>query len=85
VRLTLIAQHSPIRWYNPEIDGFEWRNAPQTDEEALKVLDGSPYAPKCTQTYQEWRNLGAPIVAALMRAGEAAKEVREDEKEGDTH
>jgi len=47
--------------------------------EALKVLDDSPYAPKCTQTYQEWRNLGATITAALMRAGEAAKEDREEE------
>jgi len=72
-----MAHHSQIRWYNPELDTFEWREVPQTDEEVLKVLDGSPYAPRCIQTYQEWRNLGATITAALMRAGEAAKENRE--------
>ena len=75
-----MAHHSPIRWYNPELDTFEWREVPQTDEEALKVLDSSSYAPRCTETYQEWRNLGATIVAALIRAGEAAKEAREDVK-----
>jgi hypothetical protein len=78
-----MAHHSPIRWYNPKLDDFEWRKGPQTDEEALQVLDGSPYAPRCTQAYQEWRDLGATITAALMRAGEAAKEAREEE--GDAH
>ena len=48
-----MAHHSPIRWYNPKLDDFEWRKGPQTDEEALQVLDGSPYAPRCTQAYQE--------------------------------
>jgi hypothetical protein len=75
-----MSHYSSIRWFNPELDGFEWRKVPQTDEEALQVLDSSPYAPRCTQTYQEWRNLGANIAAALIRAGEAAKEEREDEK-----
>ncbi len=44
-------------------------------------LDGSPYSPTCTQTYREWRKLGASIGAALMRAGEAAKEESEHEKQ----
>jgi hypothetical protein len=78
-----MSHHSPIRWYNPKLKDFEWRNIPENDKEALQVLDGSPYAPRCTESYQEWRNLGANIAAALIRAGEAAKEEREDEKEGD--
>src|SRR5919112_5198343 len=73
-----------IRWYNPTLEDFEWRAVPRTDEQALEVLDSSPYPATCTQTYREWRQLGASIGAALMRAGEAAKEQSEDEKrEGD--
>jgi hypothetical protein len=72
---------SHIRWYNPKLDDFEWRTVPQTDEEALQILECSPYTPKCIQTYHEWRNLGGSIAAALMRAGEAAKYERDDEKE----
>jgi len=49
-----VAHHSSIRWYNPKLEDFEWRN------------------------------LGASIGAALMRAGEAAKEKSAREKqEGD--
>ena len=79
-----MAHHSQIRWYNPRLNTFEWREVPQSDEEALSLLEGSPYSASCTQTYREWRQLGAAIGAALMRAGEAAKEQSEDEKrEGD--
>jgi hypothetical protein len=78
-RLTLIAHYSRIRWYNPKLEDFEWRKEPETDEEAFQELDGSPYASRCTRTYQEWRNPGAPITAALIRAGEAAKEGRIEE------
>jgi hypothetical protein len=50
----------------------------------FELLDGTPYFATCAQTYREWRQLGAFIGAALMRAGEAAKEQSEDEKrEGD--
>jgi hypothetical protein len=38
------------------------------------ALEGSAFAPTCTRTYREWRDLGASIAAALIRAGEAAKE-----------
>ena len=79
-----MAHHSRIRWYNPRLNTFEWREVPQSDEEALSLLEGFPYSSACTQTYREWRQLGAAIGAALMRAGEAAKEQSEDEKrEGD--
>ena len=79
-----MGHHSLIRWYNPTLEDFEWREVPESDEEALSLLEGSLYSATCTQTYREWRRLGASIGAALMRAGEAAKEQSEDEKrEGD--
>ena len=76
--------HGQIRWYNPTLEDFEWRAVPTTDEQALKLLDSSPYSATCTQTYREWRQLGAAIAAALIRAGEAAKEqIEHDKPEGD--
>jgi hypothetical protein len=75
--------HSRIRWYNPRLNTFEWREVPESDEEALSLLKGSPYSPISTQIYREWRNLGAPIAEALIRAGEAAKEQSEGEKQED--
>ena len=67
-------QHERVRWYNPAIEDFEWREIPKSDEEALSLLEGSPHTPTLTQTYAEWRTLGATIVAALIRAGEAGRE-----------
>ena len=69
-----MALHGRIRWYNPRLNTFEWREVPESDEEALSLLEGSPYSPICTETYREWRKLGAPIAEALIRAGEAAKQ-----------
>jgi hypothetical protein len=76
-----VAHHSSMRWYNPKLEDFEWREVPRTDKQALEALDGSPHTPTCTETYREWRNLGASIGAALMRAGEAAKNESDYEKE----
>lgn len=70
----------PIRWYNPKLRDFEWREVPKTDQRALELLGGSPYSATCARTYREWRELGAPIGAALMRAGETAQERIEDAK-----
>jgi hypothetical protein len=72
----------PMRWYNPMLGDFEWREVPQTDEQALEMLDGSAHSPVWAETYREWRELGASIQAALIRAGEVAKAEREREKEG---
>jgi hypothetical protein len=69
-----VAKQARVRWYNPKVGVFEWREVPSSDEEALASLEGSPHTPACTGTYREWRDLGASIVAALIRAGEAAKE-----------
>ena len=76
-----LTHHSPpMRWYNPNLDGFEWREVPTTDEQALEVLDGSPLFPACAETYREWRQLGASI-----RAGEAAQAERELVEKGGAH
>jgi hypothetical protein len=72
--------HGQVRWYNPMLEDFEWREVPPTDEQALEVLDGPPNSPPCAEAYREWRELGAPIREALIRAGEAAKAEREREK-----
>lgn len=69
-----MAQGKRIRWYNPKLGGFEWREVPPGDDEALAVLAGSPHTPACTETYREWRALGASIAAAIIRAGEVARE-----------
>jgi hypothetical protein len=63
-----------MRWYNPALGEFEWREVPQSDEEALSALEGSSFTLSCTKTYREWRSLGATIAEALIRAGEAAKQ-----------
>ena len=68
-----MADHSHIRWYNPTLNTFEWREVPESDEEALSLLEGSPYSSISAETYREWRKLGASISEALIRAGEAAK------------
>src|SRR5215207_6048597 len=70
----VFAQGERIRWYNPKLGGFEWREVPASDNEALAVLAGSPHTPACRETYREWRALGASIAAALIRAGEGARE-----------
>ena len=69
-------EQAQVRWYNPALEDFEWREVPQSDQEALSLLDGHPCSPTCTETYRQWRELGASITAALIRAGEAAKEER---------
>ncbi len=71
-----------IRWYNPVLGDFEWRVAPESDEEALTLLEGSPEPQVCVDAYREWRNLGATVVASLIRAGEAARAASYPSDEG---
>jgi hypothetical protein len=68
-----VAEQKRIRWYNPKLEDFEWREVPQSDEEALSLLEDSPYTPNITDTYRQWRELGASIMVSVLRAGEAAK------------
>ena len=69
-----LVEQPRIRWYNPQLGNFEWREVPKSDEEALALLDNHPRCKRYAEVYEEWRALGAPIMAALIRAGEAAKE-----------
>jgi len=62
-----------MRWYNPTLEDYEWRDVPRSDNEAQQLLEGSPHTATCIETYQEWRKLGASIAPALIRAGEAAE------------
>ena len=71
-----------IRWYNPVLGDFEWREAPETDEEALTLLEGSPEPQVCVAAYREWRKLGATVLASLIRAGEAARDASYPSDEG---
>ena len=64
-----------MRWYNPKTRGFEWRSVPGSDEEALYLLEGLPAEQAFAErVYREWRWLGASVMAALIRAGEAAEQ-----------
>jgi hypothetical protein len=77
--------YNPIRWYNPKLEDFEWREVPTTDEQALEALGGSSHSPAYTQIYREWRELGASIGTALMRAGETARAERDEQEREDDH
>jgi hypothetical protein len=68
-----LVERRQIRWYNPKLENFEWRELPESDEEALSLLEGSQHTPTCTDTYRQWRELGASIMVSVLRAGEAAK------------
>ena len=39
-----MAERGRIRWYNPKLGGFEWRELLASDGEALSLLDGYPGA-----------------------------------------
>ena len=69
-----MAPRKLMRWYNPRLGTFEWREVPNTDEEALSLLGGYTKAEAHAAVYEEWRRLGAGIMAALIRVGEAAEE-----------
>ena len=68
----MVGELRRLRWYNPKLGAFEWREVPKSDEEALSLLDGYPGAQRHAAVYEEWRELGASTTAALIRVGEAA-------------
>ena len=72
-----MAEEQRIRWYNPKLETFEWKEAPKSDAEALALLDDHPGCERYAEVYKEWRALGASIIAALIRAGEAAADLDE--------
>ena len=68
-----MAPRKLMRWYNPRLGAFEWREVPKTDEEALSLFDSYTRAEVHSAVYQEWRQLGAGKMAALIRVGETAR------------
>src|SRR5215211_2503725 len=72
-----VVERNQMRWYNPALGVFEWREVPKSDEEALSLFEGFPDAEAYLLIYWRWRELGASIMAALIRVGEAAKEENE--------
>ena len=73
-----MSERGRIRWYNPKLAYFEWREIPKSDEEALSLLDGYPSCKEHAEVYGEWRDLGADIAVALIRAGDTAREKGEE-------
>jgi hypothetical protein len=69
-----------MRWYNPSLRDFEWRDVPGGDEEAQAILNESSRSRPYIEAYWSWRDLGATVTVSLIRAGEAAKEA-EDAKQ----
>ena len=64
-----------LRWYNPTLQEHEWRDLPESEEEAQRLLAtlDSPRAEEYLRVYGEWRRLGASVTVSLMRVSEAAQ------------
>jgi hypothetical protein len=73
-RVARVSKRKQVRWYNPALEDFEWREVPDSDKDALSLLEDSSHAPTCIDIYRQWRELGASVTVALIRAGEVAKE-----------
>lgn len=68
-----MARHDRMRWYNPKLRRFEWREMPEDDAGALALLESPPPDEEAAAVYREWRALGASVTASLIRAGDAAR------------
>ena len=64
-----------LRWYNPTLQEHEWRDLPESEEEAQRLLAtlDTPRAGEYLRVYEEWRRLGASVTVSLMRVSEAAQ------------
>ena len=56
-------------WYNPTIRASERVEAPSTDEQALRMLSGTPDSAEFIKEYRELRRSGTPIELALVLVG----------------
>lgn len=65
------ASKPEMRWHNPKLGHYEWREVPLSDEEALELLDHYPGCESYAKIYRGWREAGAGIMAALIRSGES--------------
>jgi hypothetical protein len=56
-------------WYNPTTRTSERAQAPSTDEQAIRMLDGHPNSATFVSEYAKLRRSGTPIERALVLVG----------------
>ena len=56
-------------WYNPTIHSSERVAAPSNDDEAMRMLAGTPDSARFASEYAERRRSGAPLERALVSVG----------------
>jgi hypothetical protein len=56
-------------WYNPTTRTSERAQAPSTDEQAIRMLDGHPNSATLVSEYAKLRRSGTPIERALVLVG----------------
>jgi hypothetical protein len=56
-------------WYNPTTRTSERAQAPSTDEQAIRMLDGHPDSATFVSEYAKLRRSGTPIERALVLVG----------------
>src|SRR5215208_2524532 len=56
-------------WYNPTTRTSERVQAPSTDEQAIRMLDGHPNSATLVSDYAKLRRSGTPIERALVLVG----------------
>ena len=56
-------------WYNPSTRTSERAQAPSTDEQAIRMLDGHPASATFVSEYAKLRRSGTPIERALVLVG----------------
>ena len=60
-----------LYWYNPKTRGTEQSSTPETDEEALNLLDGDLNSQAFVMEYERLRSAGMEIEQALVFTGHA--------------
>jgi hypothetical protein len=56
-------------WYNPTTRTSERVEAPSTDEQAIRMLAGTPDSAEFIKEYREQRRSGTPVEQALILVG----------------
>ena len=56
-------------WYNPTTGTSERAQAPATDEQAIRMLEGHPVSATLVSEYAKLRRSGTPIESALVLVG----------------
>lgn len=69
----LLRPRELMYWYNPKTRSTEKRVTPNTDEEALNLLDGDPSSVALVMEYEKLRGAGMDIEQALVFTGHALR------------